>query len=414
MFVLSVCLIVTVLAMGAIYVTNASGRTVADANDWDTAGTLAFSATEQAMAVLNAAAAASPSSWRSAYTNGQVASTSTIGRGTMSWELKDEADANLTDDYLESFRVYGIGKCGNATRVYSVLVSPGGSPLDVLRTALHDNANVNLTGTPQAINGPVSSNATVALVPGFTGSVEAKATTGNDPNATVTTNAATKTMPSANVLADLQQQATVIPYSSLSGGKLQNCLLSASSNPYGATNPNGIYSIAITGNSDLTISNCRIVGTLLITGPGNKNNVNVNGPITWDPGPTGAPIMIISCPGAIAALAGSNTWLTESSAGVNLNPASTPFQGSSDTNTTDDFPPQYHGIIHVINGSSGSVTLNANFYLVGTLITDSPVKTTAETTLIQDPTMYANPPFGYQVGNVLSEVAGSWRWDGLP
>jgi len=412
---MGITLIVTVLGLGALTLSRVSGKAVGEGNDWEAAGDLAFAATEHAISYINAAAAASPSTWRAAYTSRQTAFTQPMGRGTFSWALKDEVDGNLSADYLRPFRIYGIGVVGSVTRVYSVQVIPAGSPLDVLRTALHSSSTVTLTGNAQAVNGPISSNSTVSLSGTVNGAIEALATTGGAAGTqTITAPAPAKTMPSTTIFSDLSQNATVINYNSLpGGGTIQNCLLSSASNPYGTPNPNGIYYIALPGNQTLTITNCRIVGTLLISAP-SADKVNIQGPVEWEAGSAGYPILIVSGSNCQVTIAGNPTWLSESQAGVNFDPPGTPYQGQSDNDMADDYPPQYRGIIHVMGGSSSSVQLNANAYIWGTLIADCPVKTTAQCTLVQNPAIYANPPLGYATGNAMAEVPGSWRWDTLP
>ena len=162
-FVLGITLIITVLGMGALTVARVAGESAAAANDWEAAGALAFSATEDAVSVLNAAAAASPTTWRASYVSGGTAFSKAVGRGTMSWALKDETDGNLSADYLRPIRIYGIGAVGRATRVYSVRVIPAGTALDVLRTALHSASTIKLTGSARAVNGPISSNSSIQL-----------------------------------------------------------------------------------------------------------------------------------------------------------------------------------------------------------------------------------------------------------
>ncbi len=413
-FVLGISLIVTVLGMGALTLSRVLAKTTGEGSDWEAAGVLAFSATEHAISYVNAAAAASPGTWRSGYVSRQTVVTHAMGRGSFSWALKDEVDGNLSADYLRPFRVYGIGTVGSVTRVYSVQVIPAGTPLDVLRTALHSSAAITLTGNTQAANGPISSNSSVSLSGSVYASIEALSTTGSATGTqSITAPAASKAMPSTSIFNDLLQNATVINYSSLSGGNLQQCLLSSASNPYGTPDPNGVYAISMGGNQTLTITNCRIVGTLLILAP-NKDNIQIKGPVEWEPGGGGKPILLVSGSGCQVTFSGSPTWLSESSVGVNLNPPATPYKGASDNDTADDYPPQYHGIIHIMGGSSNAVQLNANTYIIGTLIADCSVKTTAQSTLVQDPTIYANPPLGYATGNAMTEIPGSWRWDTLP
>ena len=266
----------------------------------------------------------------------------------------------------------------------------------------------------QTVNGPVSSNSSVNLSGSFYGSIEAQSTTGTATGTqTIIAPAATKTMPSTTVFTDLSQNATTIPYNSIAGGNMQKVLLSSTSNPYGTPDPNGRYLITLGGNKNLTITNCRIVGTLFIS-TANKNNLIFQGPIEWEPGPAGGPILVVSGQSTQVTISGSNNWLSESAVGINLNPAGTPYQGTTDSDLTDDYPPQFRGIIHIMGGTSNTVTLNNNAYVVGTVIADCPVQTAAQVTVIQNPSIYANPPLGYATGNAMAEIPGTFRWDTLP
>jgi hypothetical protein len=413
-FVLGITLIVTVLGMGALTLSRVSGKTIGLGNDWEQAGTLAFSATEHAVSHINAAAAASPMTWRAAFVSRQTAFTQTVGRGTFSWALKDETDGNLAADYLRVIRIYGIGTVGSVTRVYSVQIMPGGSPLDVLRTALHSTGAVKLGGSTQSTSGPISSAGNIALSGSVRSSLEAMSVSGSASGlGSVTTPAPAKRMPSASVFDSLMEEATAISYASLSGGKMQKRLLSATANPYGAANAKGIYSISLAGNESLTITNCRIVGTLLIKGA-NKNTIKFDGPIAWEAGPAGLPIVIISAKAADISFSGNPKWLTENDIGVNLNPAGTPYDGSTDSDKSDSYPPYYGGIIHVTTASTNSFIFKDNAYVTGTVIAACPVETTGTATFGQDSAAYADPPFGYAVGDAMTLVPGTWRWDTLP
>jgi hypothetical protein len=408
--VLGIALIVTVLGMGALTASRVQTRMISAAANWEESGTLASAAVEQALSYINAAAAASPATWRSAFTNRQIAFTQPLGDGMFSWALKDETDGNLSASYLRPIRIYGIGQVGSVTRVYSVLVTPTGAPLDVLRTAVHAGGNVTLTGKVNAVNGPISSNANVSLSGTVNAAVEAASVSGNtNGNETQTVPAAAKLMPPSAIYGQYAGTATSIPWSSLDND-IQPLLLSSTYNPYGTPDPNGLYSIVLPNNTDFQISNSRICGTLLISG---SNATITFGPLLWEPARPDYPILIISGSNCTINFQGSNNWISESALHFNMNPAGTPFEGASDADQLDDYPPQYRGLIHVI-GSTNTVQLNANSYFVGTLIADGTIMTTGSCTAIQNPSIYVNPPIGYTTGNQMVIVPGSWRWDTLP
>ncbi len=410
MLVIGIALVITVLGMAGLTASRVQSRIISAGCDWEEAGTLAFAATEHAQSYINAAAKASPSTWRSAYISRAIAFTQPMGRGTFSWALKDETDGNLSADYLRPIRIYGIGKVGVTTRVYSVQVIPGGSPLDVLRTAIHSGSSVTLNGIINAVNGPISSNATIYLNDTVNGALEAPTVNGSaSGNYSQTTPAPVKTMPSSTVYAQYLANATSISWSSmLSSGP--PVLLTAANNPYGAADPNGLYSIVLPDGAAATIQNARICGTLLISA---SNATITFGPMLWEPARPDYPILIINATNTTINFEGSTTWLREADINMNLNPPGTPFEGLSDTDQNDDFPPQYRGLIHII-GSSNTINLSSNAYIAGTLIADGPIATTVRATLIQNPAIRANPPLGYSMGDKLTIVPSSWRWDTLP
>lgn len=415
LFVLGISMIVTVLGLGTLTLSRITTRTATEGNDWETAGTLAFSAIEQALSSLNAAAAASPTGWRSGYTSGQTVLTQAVSSGgTFSWTIKDETDGNLSADYLRSFRLYGVGKKGNVTRVYSVQVCPGGSALDVLRTAVHTSDSLTFTGNSEAGNGPLSTNSVAKLSGTVDGAIEAASVSGSAAGTQVlTVPAPAKTMPSSTVFDNYAASATSIDYNLISGGKIDKCVISPASNPFGATNPKGIYLITVPSGKKLVLNQCRFVGSLLIKGLGN-NALQLDGPVLMEPAFDAMPTLIISAPGSSLVINGSDSWLSESTNSTNFNPASTPYGTESNSNTTDDFPPQYRGVFHIMVGSSGNVNFNNNAYGWGTFIADCPVKTSGQTTFVQNSSYQTNPPVGYASGDVLNVVPGTWKWDAPP
>jgi Tfp pilus assembly protein PilX len=406
--VLGVALLITVIGIGALLTTRIAGREANNATDWEEAGVLAQAAVEQAMSYLNAKVTASPTGWRAAFTSyvagsGTYAFTQSAGRGTFSWAVKDEVDGNFSNNYQDPFRVYGIGKVNNATRVYSVTVTPAGSPLDVLRCGLHAGSDITVNGTITLGAGPISTNGKINTGSKITGNVECSSQSGSSGNVsgTLTTGMAAKTMPSSGMYSVYLAKATVIPWSSLTNSIAPH-LLTPVNNPYASTNPDGIYSITVPSGQSLTISSSRIIGTLLISMSG--GTLTFTGPIQWDPNRADYPILIVSGSGTSVVFSGSTTWLSESTLGMDLNGNGT---------TTDDLAPQYRGLVHVI-GSTNTLTVNGNAYFKGTVVTDGTVTTSNQSSYISDPNLYSRPPIGYGKGDQLMIVPGSWIWDSVP
>ena len=436
--VLGIALMVTVLGVGSLLAARSQQRATTAATDWEEAGTLAFSATEQAVASLSAQAAASPTGWRAAFTSGATAFTAPLGRGAVRWVLKDEVDGNLSADYLRPFRLYGVGTVNAVTRVYSVQVRPAGAPMDVLRTSLHASGNVTLSGQVLAGTGPlgnvtlpaaglgvVSSNAAVTIGSMLFGNVEATTVggTGNPRTGTNTTAAAAKPMPATvwptlvSTYAALATPLTVAANGASNTRTMSGFLLSPAVNPYGATlNAAGIYSLALTsggtGAVTLTLTSARVLGTLLVTAPSGAT-VNISGPVSWQTTAPNLPALIVSGTGLTVNITGSTTWLSEASSGTNYNPAGSPYAGMTNTTTTDDYPPSIGGVVYVA-GSGNVLKLSNTPCVTGTVVCDGTAQVSGPAALVQSTLTYAAPPVGFAKGDAVAEVPGTWRWDAVP
>jgi hypothetical protein len=406
--VLGVALLLTVIGMGTLLTTRLAGKQSGNATDWQQSGLIAQSMVEQAMSYLNAQIAANPAGWRSSFTSytsgGAVAFSQTTSIGAGSWVVKDQVDGNFANNYADPFQLYGIGKVGQTTRVYSVQVVPAGSPMDVLRCGLHAGGSINTSGTITLGAGPISSNGNIKTQANISGNLEAQSQNGTAGNVHgfLTVPAAIKPMPSPGLYNIYLAKATAIPWSTLGSG-INNQLLTSTSNSFGPTNPDGVYSIVVPSGQNFTISSSRIKGTLVISMAGGCT-LNITGPILWEPSRTDYPILIVQGTNVTVNITGSNTWLSESTVGLDLNGNGT---------TTDDLPPQYRGLIHII-GATNSVQLSNNAYILGLLVTDGAVTTNNQTSFISDPNLYANPPLGYGKGDQLMIVPGSWIWDSPP
>ena len=129
----------------------------------------------------------------------------------MSWVLKDEVDGNLSADYARPIRLYGVGAVGKATRCYSVLLYPAGAPLDVLRTAYHAGAGINVAfgTTSVALNGPASTNGRLTIAGTLNGNVESvRSAVIGTVNGILDNAAATKPLPSTSIFDTYKANAT--------------------------------------------------------------------------------------------------------------------------------------------------------------------------------------------------------------
>jgi hypothetical protein len=404
--VLGVALLLTVIGMGTLLTTRLAGKQSGNAADWQQAGLIAQSMVEQAMSNLNAQIAANPATWRSAftsYTSGNTAAfTQTNSIGVGSWVVKDEVDGNFANNYADPFRLYGIGKVGQATRVYSVQVVTAGSPMDVLRCGLHAGGDINTNGTITLGAGPLSCNGNVKTQAAITGNVETQSQQGpNRVSGSLTVGSPIKPMPSSGLYNIYLAKATALPFAALNN-RIQEQLLTPTSNSFGPTNVDGVYSIAIPAGQNFIISSSRIKGTLVVSMTG--GTFYIYGPTLWEPARPDYPILILQGSNVNVNIQGYNTWLSEANVGIDFNGNGT---------MTDDLPPQYRGLLHII-GATNAVQLSANAFISGLLVTDGPVTTNGQSSFISDPNLLANPPLGYGKGDQLAIVPGSWIWDSPP
>jgi hypothetical protein len=122
-------------------------------------------------------------------------------------------------------------------------------------------------------------------------------------------------------------------------------VLSPSSNPFGATNPNGVYVVDCVG-SRLVIERCRILGTLVVLNPGPGSMIS--GPMSWEPAVLGYPSLIVgsdnsSYPADIK-IATSRRGLSEARNATNYNPAGTPHDAvGTDSDQNDTLPSEIRG-----------------------------------------------------------------------
>jgi len=124
--VMALAILVSLIGLSAVAVGRINLRTASAGGDASTAELLALSAVEHATAVIN-----SNSQWRSTYVNDTETSSMPLGAGSFTWKLQDELDSDLRLSVggLQPARLFGIGRVGDARRMYSVVLVPTGTNL---------------------------------------------------------------------------------------------------------------------------------------------------------------------------------------------------------------------------------------------------------------------------------------------
>src|SRR6185437_12587397 len=341
---LSFGLLLSVISLGALAAARSLNRAQDRLNDAIEARDFALSATEVARRLI-----AADANWRTDYTNGTWVSSQSLGSGSFSVQVVNPNGA-LNNSDSDPVTVTGIGMKGTARQMLSVTLVPNPTPLTSLGVGLYCGGSGTFSSaTVQGIS-TISSAATLTLTStSFNGNpleallIVPLSCTGMG---TQTTLSSGRTLPSASALNYYTSHGTAISYASLTtGNTLQQCLLSPSSNPFGATNPLGIYVIDCGGQS-IMVQNMRLAGTLVLLNTG--SNSAIQGSVNMAPSVANYPTLLVS--GSMQ-LNYTNSLLSESSAG-NLNPASTPYNGTSNTTATDSYPSTIQGLVYATGNVS--------------------------------------------------------------
>jgi hypothetical protein len=140
------------------------------------------------------------------------------------------------------------------------------------------------------------------------------------------------------------------------GRRIFRRVIGPSANPFGTTNPQGLYWIDC-GGQRLTIERSRILGTLLLINPGPGSGIS-DGPINWTPAVAGYPALLVDASDPATSqfsIAATHRVLSEVEQQINFNPAGAPHEqfGSDAAPPTvpldDIYPSVIRGLV-VIEG----------------------------------------------------------------
>ncbi|MGN6546905.1 MAG: pilus assembly PilX family protein [Aureliella sp.] len=181
-------------------------------------------------------------------------------------------------------------------------------------------------------------------------------------------------------------------------------LISPSVNPFGAVNPKGIYIIDCNGQ-DVDIGRSRIVGTLVFRNPG--PNTTIAAGVNWEAAEYNYPALLTDSPLTIALGSGA---VSESTQGVNFNPAGTPYpflSGSANDTLTESYPSKITGLIY----STSDIRLTDASTLSGIVVANQNVDVSgANVSLNYVSTYMDNPPPGFDIGTITMKIVpGTWQ-----
>lgn len=321
--------------------------------------------------------------------------------GQVTVEFRDP-DGDLSDDPDDPVEIFSTAAFGDTRRTLEVQAEP--VPMRILRTALHSNLSMTIEGTVTA-SAPVSSNASIIVRGTLDGDAEAALAVVNlgTITGTVTQGVPIKQMPDSNFVASHVADATPISIYSIPAKKIEYVVLSPGNNPYGATNPEGIYLIQCHGEK-LEIKRCRIVGTLIIDSC--KSDSEIKEDVLWEPANGDRPALIVWNSSRINIKL--DRALNEADRGVNFNPAHTPYQGEWDEELADVYESQIAGLVY----ATGDIVFDRSMNkVVGTVLAGGGITINGGDNLevTYDPQLAADPPAGGLLGPALRLIPGSYR-----
>jgi hypothetical protein len=395
LMVLALSMMVTVMGLASLFAVRVQRRAAQITKDCAEARLCAQSAVELGLLFVK------DQSWRTTWPNGTWLSDKSLGNGSYSLEGIDPQDGDLSDSQYDPLILTGTGIKDIACHKTQVLLVPVVEPLEALNTCIHTSGQFKVTGGHliRAVGAPISTNGVLDNDGTIDGDADANSVDTMDTiTGILTVPAAQKPMPDPDVISDYINKATVIPFP---GGTIDEQVLAPSYNPWGATNADGLYFID-TGDTNLTIKNTRIHGTLIVR-LGTKK-LTLDDAVFVHNYRSDYPVLIVDGDAEIKHHS-CDLVLSEASNSTNYNPSGAPYQGQSDADMVDEYPNEVQGLIHI----TGSLELSDTARIKGAIICEGSVECASQNTIIHDPSLYATPPEGYTYVDHMKISPGSYK-----
>ncbi len=402
--VLMSSLIVASLALAAVTAAHYFARDLNDEGDFRRAQIAADAALEWAIADLNATP-----SWRTVRTNNVDAPPQSLGNVTIRYRLID-ADGDLADDSLDACDVIVTASAGAASCSWRAAIEAAGPPLNCLDYALAAKDSIE----PQAFamwcsDGLIGTGQSVTV--NAAGSLTADCHYGGSVSGvvygTLSPLPASLEVPPASIIDEYAQRGLAISAAQLpmTFGTLviDRKLLSSQTNTIsGTVSPSGIYVIDCE-NNPISISNSRLACTLVLKNVGANSSVSQS--VHWEAAKVNYPVLLVDGDFDFAM---TKQGLRESTVGINLNPAGTPFRGMEDSSMTTVYPSQIRGLVYV----SGRINLNNAFAendIYGVLVGGANVRGVGDLFLNYRNIFQLYPPPGFRSYDQVRMAAGTAR-----
>ena len=358
--VLGTSLIVSTLALGGMALLRIEARTALDSLQAVQARQHAKSAAELAARILRA-----DPQWRTVFNGGHVFTPRAIGSGWISAIMTDPVDGILGNQPHDPVQMDITAVQGRAQQRFVLQLRARPEPLPILQYGVHTwgNVNIRLGASLSSYGGAVSTSGTLQNRGTIDGDVSA---TGIGIPGIITGNI---TLPGP--IHDLPTEQVAIKYSELGTlctaavSTIDRQVITPTRNPYGPLNADGVYVIRPTGN--LTISNTRLHGTLVVRFNSNNAVLTIGENVLFQPARPGYPVLVVL--GNLELnYRSEGERLSEALLGTNFNPPDAPFLGVSNGTQTDEYPSEIQGLIYV----SRRTTWRRNGLLRGALISEGP------------------------------------------
>ena len=392
--VLATTVLVGIIAIAAVGMTRAQGRSAQQDSDWSTAQLQAQNAIEGGLYVIHA-----NENWRDMLGSFNGTLGFYIGGGIATVVVTDPADGDIADSPDDDALLTATGTQGSAKHKTQVTLEIIHEPLEALATCLHAGGEIEVRGgcflTVQ--DAPLSTNGNLKIDQVVVGDAEGLTRSGAGIiTGTTTLGADPKDFPDPSVIDDYISKAVAIGDP---GGTIEKLVLSPGANPWGIVDAEGVYFID-TGGSDLTIKGMRLWGTLIIRTGGKKVTIDIAA--FMEPFRSDYPVLIVD---GNLQIKTNGAPLSEPNWSTNFNPPAAPYLGAGDADIHDTYPNELRGLIHV----TGTFEMDNSPVLNGAVICESNVVCHSSNSLIvHDPSLVTNPPEGYTTRKV--QIApGSWR-----
>lgn len=404
--VLGASLVVATTALAAMGLARVGLREAALGDDLRGARRAAASGVEYALNWLHA-----QGSWRSAVASGVEQPPVYLGETMFTWRLTD-ADGDLTDDERDHAVLSVTGKSGDAYAVEEVDVEPAGERgLSCLEAALvgidsltfQSNSRVRGSGFLFTNGDASATSATLELDVDAAG-----AAGGGNYLAGKYEEVEELETPGEHVFDWYVKRGTPIAIGSIPSmfgtRTLAGRLFSPAHNPFGESNPLGIYVIDCGGQS-LTMYGNRVLGTLVLLNAG--ASTQISDVMLAQPLTPNLPSLMVRGNLRVDLSAFLTNAKTMSEAGlVNFNPPGAAYLGVTDSDTSDTYPACLEGVVYI----TGELRFTDDAKLDGVAIArDVVVEDNEVLTLTGRRYAYDYPPPGFSAGSGLRALPGTSR-----